>query len=46
MSCFLCRSFVLLSALLIASPVLAQMPGGGPPAVGTMMASRQTITET
>ena len=46
MSRFLRRSFVLLSALLIASPVLAQMPGGGPPAVGTMMASRQTITET
>ncbi|MBB5048822.1 membrane fusion protein (multidrug efflux system) [Rhodopseudomonas rhenobacensis] len=37
---------VLIAALLVASsPASAQMPGGGPPAVGTVVAVPQPITE-
>ncbi|NEW88047.1 efflux RND transporter periplasmic adaptor subunit [Rhodopseudomonas sp. WA056] len=40
------RPVLALVALLAASPALAQMPGGGPPAVGTITARPQAITET
>ena len=40
------RPALALVALLAASPALAQMPGGGPPAVGTITARPQAITET
>ncbi|WP_013499942.1 efflux RND transporter periplasmic adaptor subunit [Rhodopseudomonas palustris] len=40
------RPVFALVALLAASPALAQMPGGGPPAVGTITAKPQAITET
>jgi len=39
-------SALLVSVLLAASPALAQMPGGGPPAVGTTLARLQAIAET
>ncbi|ABD86752.1 efflux RND transporter periplasmic adaptor subunit [Rhodopseudomonas palustris] len=38
---------LLIAAFLVAgSPASAQMPGGGPPAVGTVVAAPQPITET
>ncbi|QDL99875.1 efflux RND transporter periplasmic adaptor subunit [Rhodopseudomonas palustris] len=40
------RPVLALVALLAAPPALAQMPGGGPPAVGTITARPQAITET
>jgi len=39
-------SALLIAALLSSSPAVAQMPGGGPPAVGTTLASLQAIAET
>jgi membrane fusion protein (multidrug efflux system) len=39
-------SALLVAALLSTSPAVAQMPGGGPPAVGTTVASLQAIAET
>ena len=39
-------SALLVSVLLATSPALAQMPGGGPPAVGTTLAGLQAIAET
>lgn len=39
-------SALLVAALLTSSAAFAQMPGGGPPAVGTTQASLQAITET